>query len=468
MALQLLKRNYTMHNSGYEKPKILKLPQGEFRWAPKRTPVDVGDVMMNLRMNDSKTKFIGESVSKYAQGRNPYGQSSHPYKVNKQFRPPIIDPKLEQPLSRMPVKFDAITVGPIVKNLYQKKVNIDKVAPKHITDRLNTEVHTKISDKKDTATDKGYREGEISLKLKQPHASIPYHPSKPYYRNTGVPDVELDPKLKASVHAGVHGPYHHSDQSRDIRNLRTPMHVALNAGYKDPHTSIQINPGNVDHMLDDKIQASGTTNAKPLYTVDPVLHPDLSETLTPKVSSSAWYNPSYELIDTSFLNETDVQHHIGNKVQTSAMNNKNYTLVAGAENDQYLPIQDKLKVSAQNNVSGLQINGELGEVHLPDALHQQSYISDRGSFVPEILEHPVYSIDDDYTKNINHQNYYFIDQDNIEGERPQMNEYNVNNGIHNNRQNFEYVTDKNYIEDIDNLNRAVTNIREGRFVRHQL
>ena len=43
---------------GYEAPKILKLPQGETRWAPRRLPVDVGDVMMNMRMDDGKNSKV--------------------------------------------------------------------------------------------------------------------------------------------------------------------------------------------------------------------------------------------------------------------------------------------------------------------------------------------------------------------------------------------------------------------------
>src|SRR3972149_8898728 len=123
MALQLLKRNYTMQ--GREAPKILKWPQGEMRWAPRRLPVDIGDVYMNIRMDDSKNRYIGEHVSKYAQGLNPYGEWGYPYKINKNnIRPPIIDPKYYEALSRMPVKFDSVSAGPIVKDLYGKRMAI--------------------------------------------------------------------------------------------------------------------------------------------------------------------------------------------------------------------------------------------------------------------------------------------------------------------------------------------------------
>jgi len=321
---------------GYERPKILKLPQGEERWAPRRLPVDVGDVMMNVRMNSDKNKFIGEHVSKYSQGLNPYGEWGYPYKVNKQYRPPIIDPKFYEPISRMPVKFDSVTAGPIVKGLYEKKIAINQVAPKTIIDcPLNPAQGTNPS----VNVQKQSVCREIELELKQPRASLPYHPSLPvYHQATGVPNVELDPKLNVRPQMGIHFPYHVSDQSRDVQNMRTPTHVAVQAGYKDPHTTIQITPQDVAGINENLTTVSADSKVKNVLTLDNNWRrqgPDL----TPKVQTSAWFNPSYYI------------GHVGWGI--------------GGNNDVPIKTVDRCHVAGQTNVSWVpqeSARGKVGEL----------------------------------------------------------------------------------------------------------
>lgn len=328
MALQLLKRNYVMQ--GYECPKILKLPQGETRWAPKRTPVDVGDVMMNIRMDDSKNKYIGEHVSKYAQGSNPYGEWGTPYKVNKQFRPPIIDPKFYEPLSRMPVKFNAVTAGPIVRSTYQKKVDINKVAPKTIMDKVCTSKSATPS-KSGIARPTSVCE-KIELALKQPKTAAGYNPSIPVYHRNFNTTYELDPKIVTRASAGIHAPYNISDQSRDVHNMRTPTHIAMNPNMK----------GIYGATLDNEWMRQG---------------PDL----TPKVQTSAWYNPSY------FLG------NVGDAISD----------VSSCTRDQ------KMNVAGTTNVSWTAQESERGKHE-----RQQTKLNlgdfSNGATVPQIQAHPEY------------------------------------------------------------------------------
>lgn len=433
MALQLLKRNYTMQ--GYEAPKILKLPQGEERWAPRRLPVDIGDVMMNIRMNDDKNRYIGEHISKYAQGNNPYGEWGYPYKVNKNnIRPPIIDPKFYEPLSRMPVKFDTVTAGPIVKNLYQKRTEIAKVAPQTIIDKVCTDIGPRPSVRGDNYTDNSYHEGSIDLHLKQPRASIPYHPSIPVYPNTGVPQVELDPKIVVRPNMGIHAPFNVSDQSRDIANMRTPSHVALKPnvapGYilePDVNRNIELQPG---------IQMAANPNVvAPVPTVNNQNRDGYD--LTPKVQTSAWYNPSYYLTNLSGYSIGNVDEScLDNKPRTSVASLPTYNLVDMTDRQMSeridpmigdmiytsmkapssykkrdhdghdVPLTTKTALIASRNTnlsSKLTMNGDLGEVNLPEAIHAGEF--DGKASVPTIQEHQNYN----RTRETNKHEYFFIE-----------------------------------------------------------
>lgn len=202
MALQLLKRNYTMN--GYEKPKILKMPEGEMRWAPRRVAVDVGDVMLNVRLDEGKNKFVNEHVEKYARGINPYGEFGYPYKVNKSFRPPIVDPKLLEPLSRMPVKFDSISRGPIVKELYQQQIEIGKTYPKHTTiNRVCSSARSNpaVFSKSDMNLNTEY---DLQPRLR---VSTTTNLSLPSEYATEVPELNLDPKIRYSAVANMYSPF---------------------------------------------------------------------------------------------------------------------------------------------------------------------------------------------------------------------------------------------------------------------
>ena len=357
------------------------------RWAPRRLPVDVGDVMMNIRMDDSKNKYIGEHVSKYSQGINPYGEWGYPYKVNKNnIRPPIIDPKFYEPLSRMPVKFDSVTAGPIVKDLYGKRVEIAKVAPKTIIDKVCPDVAPRPSSTRNT--EDTYREGAINLHVKQPRSSIPYHPSMPVHVHTGVPQVELDPKINIRPQMGIHFPFHVSDQSRDVNNMRTPQHVAVKPGYKAPYTFVQSVPDTVTDVNPDApfTQTAAQSNViAPVPTVSNLTRegPDL----TPKVQTSAWYNPNYYLTDLSGYSIGDRdQICLDPKIQTAAKAPANYRMIDHSGHDVPITTKQALNTSRQTNVSSrLLQDGEIGEAHLPDSLHLGDFQGK--ATVPTIQEH---------------------------------------------------------------------------------
>jgi len=418
--MQLLKRNYTMQ--GYQQPKILKLPQGEMRWAPRRLPVDIGDVMMSIRMDEGKNKYIGENISKYAQGLNPYGEWGYPYKVNKNnIRPPIIDPKFYQPLSRMPVKFDAVTAGPIIKDLYTKQVEISKVAPKTIMDRVAPNAKANLSDKRDCP---GYKEGSINLHLKQPRASLPYHPTMPVHMNTGVPDIELQGKMIVRPQMGIHGPFNISDQSRDVYNMRTPMHVALRPGYKDPYTTVLITPEEIEGGINETmLHAAATSGAKGLYTQEPQVQTDIplepgiqtasrpsivvptptanninhdGYDLAPKIQTSAWYNPSYSL--NTNLNGYSIGNVdnscLANRIQTEAAAPKSYRMItnnAGSGSDVPINVRNPLLASRTTNVSSrLLENGKIGDPHLKQTIGYHGQFDGRAT-VPTIEQHQTFN-----------------------------------------------------------------------------
>lgn len=373
MALQLLKRNYTMQ--GYEAPKILKLPQGEYRETPRRLPVDIGDVMMKMRMNDGENKYIGEHISKYAQGINPYGEFGQPYKINKNnIRPPIIDPKFYEPLSRMPVKFDSITAGPIVKNLYNKKIEIDKIAPRTIMDKVCPSVKPTFKIKGKNYTDN--IEDSIKLHLRQPRTSIPYHPSMPIHKNTGVPEIELSGKMMVRPQMGIHFPYHVSDQSRDYKNMRTPMHVASKPG------------GRADYLTSLNIEK------------------DIE--LTPKVKTSAWYNPNYNLTDLSGYSIQQDKNCIDNKVKTSTQAPVNYKMIDHSGYDVPITTRTPLNMSTHTNVSSrLLQEGELGNISLDEPLHYGEF--EAKAQIPTIQDHQSYN----RVRENRTAEYFYVDNNGI-------------------------------------------------------
>lgn len=393
---------------GYEVPRILKLPEGECRQTPRRLPVDIGDVIMNMRMDPNKTRFVNESISKYAQGSNPYGEFGYPYKVNKNnIRPPIIDPKFYQAISRMPVKFDSVTAGPITKDLYGKQVEISKIAPQVITTRVCTDAESKLSSTKPEYLNAG-TEGNIEHHLKTtPRTSIPYWPSIPVHLNTGVPEMELDAKIFARPNMGIHAPYQISDPSRDVLNMRTPMHVAFKPGYKDPYTFVTISPEQVTGINESAVYTAAQTNAQGLFMEEPVVHtlspddlpsplqmafnPNLAAptpvigvanmqgpNLTPKVQTSAWYNPSYQAWPPT------LGWHMGDPA-------KDCKVKASGNN-----------TTGRSNASWLNQQGQLGQVELEDSLNLGSF--EGKTVIPAIHDHPEYNRARAGTK----KEYFFI------------------------------------------------------------
>lgn len=425
---------------GYEIPRILKLPEGECRQTPRRLPIDVGDVLMNIRMDPNKTRFVNESISKYAQGINPYGEFGYPYKINKNnIRPPIIDPKFYQPLSRMPVKFDAVTAGPIVRGLYEKQVQInsENPYPEAIIDRIDPEATTNLS-AMENLTDGSYREGNIEHHIRTtPNISIPYWPSIPVHQNTGVPEIELDPKIFIRPNMGIHAPYQISDPSRDVLNMRTPMHVAFKPGYKDPYTYVTISPEQVTGINESAVYTAAQTNAQGLFTEEPVINYPTSEDLAPalniafnpnlaaptpvigvadrqgpdlapKIQSSAWFNPSYMAWQPS------VGWHIGHpeqscvadKINTSASARANYKLITPVQGGVDIRTRDASNVAGQTNVSWIQQQGKMGQVKPNETLDLGSFGARHG--VPSIQKHPEFNGRPNTKLEAGGREYFFI------------------------------------------------------------
>jgi hypothetical protein len=268
MGLQLLNRPYASL-SGYEQPKILKNIQGEYRDSRRSPNVDIGSIFDSIRFNNDKNRFIQEHVSKYSQGLNPYGDTGgEVYKVNKQFRPPIIPMKEYEALSRMPVKFDNVGAGAIISSPFNTKLQVNQVVPKTIISRVCADASTNVSLPIQAPTNEQCRNKDLPQKI--PRASIPYWPSIPVHINrpgTGIPEIELNPQIFIRPNMNIHAPFNISDQSRDVNNMRTPTHIAMNPNIKMPGAVLDYSQF--------------------------IQYPDL----TPKVQTAAWYNPSYFLAD---------------------------------------------------------------------------------------------------------------------------------------------------------------------------
>jgi hypothetical protein len=417
MALQLLKRGYVMQN--WEQPRILKLPQGEERQTRATLPIDLGDWFDNLRFDNNKLRFIQDSVSKYAQSNdNPYGTWGQPYKI-KTFRPPIIDPIYYEPLSRIPVKMQPVGSGPIVSDLYKKQIEIGKIAPKSIIDRVCAETDAAPS----APHTRQYQPGLIELTSKLPRASIPYWPSMPVY-NTVIPEQELDGKIFTRANAGIHGPFVHSDQSRDINNMRTPTHTAFKPGYKAPGQFVTINPEQVPAINNSRMHSSINTPVAPAPTVDNLTRVPVD--LDPKVRTSAWYNPSYYTGNVGYSQGGET-NCATNKVRTSAAPNPNWKMIDQPE-IQPARVRENLSISKQSNVSWLDKNGDLGQITLDPAMNLGSWDSSHGD-IPSIQEHQTFNRAKQTTakdyymvqSGIPNQNYYHNNEMAIQGVRDKQN-----------------------------------------------
>ena len=309
MALQLLNKPYA-GLGGYEAPKILKNPQGEYRSSnPMKIPVDIGDVIAGIRYDNTRNRFIQEHVSKYAQNDNIYGTWGTPYRI-KQFRPPIIDPAEYEALSRQKIKSHTVSAGPIVRNLFNTKLQINQVVPKTIISRVCADASTNVSLPIQAPTNEQCRDKDLPQKIPKP--SIPYWPSIPVYSQV-VPEIELNPQIFIRPNMNIHAPFNVSDQSRDVNNMRTPTHIAMNPNLKMPGAVLDYSQF--------------------------IQYPDLA----PKVQTAAWYNPSYFLADPN-MPEPDEKC-----------------------------LRTPLHVAGTSNVSWLNQEAERGVTTLDDPLHPGSF-----------------------------------------------------------------------------------------------
>lgn len=94
-------------------PVIYKA-EPQFKDARKNNMVDAGRVMMEIEHHPDMTTWGVLVQSKDRNKQHQYGQSSHKTVVNKEFRPPLLDPLLDMlPLTRIPVKHKPIMPGMI-------------------------------------------------------------------------------------------------------------------------------------------------------------------------------------------------------------------------------------------------------------------------------------------------------------------------------------------------------------------
>jgi len=391
MALQLLKRPYTMDGSGPYYPKVLRLAGSEARSSMRSPMVEADQIYAQMRMNPSQQGDLAQHISKYAKGYNPYGNHGvgSPYKINKSFRPPIIDPKYYEPLSRMPVKFqsDKVSAGPIVSDLYKKQVTIVKAAPRMTIDRV-------APDAKGTATRAASsRQDNPNLILSmKPKTSVQAVPSMPIHVAADQ-YLQLDPKISTSVNAGIHSPFIVSDFSRDVTNLRTPQHVAIKSNVQDIYQ-----PGIPENQLPNLTPKASTAawNNPNYFYVGGDLCESVGATpiqLSNRPQTSAAANPNYQLVDAPNSAQINPATFLANKVRTAASAKPTYQLV-DAPTAPVNPIRtiDRIHTSQGSNPSR---NIEAGDrTHEFNRLHPT--IASAGHYdpraaIPTVQEHPTYN-----------------------------------------------------------------------------
>lgn len=387
MALQLLKRPYTMQGSGPDFPRILRNGGSESRSSLRNPMVEISDVMTRLRLDPTSAhaNIIKESVSKYEKGRNPAGETSYRYVVNKSFRPPIIDPKYYESLSRMPVKMSSITAGPIVSDLYKKQVTVVAVAPKMTIDR----VAPKANGTATRAASSRQDNPNLILSMK-PKTSVQAVPSMPIHIQQDV-SMQLDPKISTSVNSGIHNPNVHSDFSRDVTNMRTPQHIAIKSNVQDIYQ-----PGVPENQLPNltpKVSTAGWNNPNYFY-VDGDLCDSVGATpihLSNRVKTSAAANPNYQLVDAPKSTPINPETFLANKVRTAASAKPTYQLVDAAPVLERVRTVDRVHVSQRANPSQ---NIEAGDRHhefnrLHPTIASAGHYDPRAA-IPTIQEHPTY------------------------------------------------------------------------------
>lgn len=97
---QLLKNHLNIVEAPV-RPFIQKLPP-RFVWAGRQKTVNVGEILRNQETNTQSYDNAVLAVSKM-ENQQRYGQRSYTPKVNKAFRPPLMDPEFDlRPLSRLP------------------------------------------------------------------------------------------------------------------------------------------------------------------------------------------------------------------------------------------------------------------------------------------------------------------------------------------------------------------------------
>lgn len=409
--MQFLKKPFTMAGSGPDYPKILKLPQGEIRWAPDRTPVDVGDVMMQMRMDPNKMRLVGESVSRYAKGVNPYGEFGQPYKI-RVFRPPVIPNEENFALSRMPQKFKPVTVGPIVSDLYKKQVSIAKVSPKATIDRVCPDAGTNPSAR--AAVQTSYPDRVLELYAKTPRSAVQAMPSI-YVASQQDREMELDPRMTTSASAGIHMPFTHSDWSRDVNNLRTPSNVSVRPNIGDVFTpgggSLAESDGLSTIDLRPKIRTAVWNNPN-YYYIDTQVQGCLDSAkmlTTPKVQTSATTNPNDPAVanfvnDSSTLGVNTEDFIASQRVQVAAQAPSSYRLIQHQGTDTPIRTVDRVQTSRLSNPSyrildSTALNERASHTVLAPSIHAGEYVARPG--IPTIQEHQVYTRAKDLTSMSN-------------------------------------------------------------------
>jgi hypothetical protein len=119
---------------------VIQKAEPQFKDARKNNMIDVGRVMMEIEHHPDMTTWGVLVQSRDRNKQHQYGQSSHKTVVNKEFRPPLIDPLLDNlPLTRIPVKHKKIMPGminPGNPEAYQAPNDGCDDVSKHITDDI--------------------------------------------------------------------------------------------------------------------------------------------------------------------------------------------------------------------------------------------------------------------------------------------------------------------------------------------
>jgi hypothetical protein len=277
-------------------PFIQKAPP-RFAWSGRHDVVNVGEIM---RQQETNTQGYDDAVLAVSRQENQYryGQRSYHTKVNKEFRPPLIDPIFDlQPLSRLRRPATQARVNPGAPHIYKTQNGADRDVSSHIDDtRVFGAVRPSFGLKIEQPTDfeivpdleyngpqvSAYSSKKIPLGIKaengieyttlenhnpttfgrsgvnpsfqernvtaleelvlDPHtgAFVPSGISNVTLINNveGYEDIELDSKLQSSAFSGLKGPYDMQTDTSSIENMELASKLQAQNVFTNPRSHI--------------------------------------------------------------------------------------------------------------------------------------------------------------------------------------------------------------------------------------